>query len=531
MEDDGAPLHGLAVLADGTDAALGVQHAALLGAEGRHFTPRHPAAARGELGRGRAVVGHVQGERADQLAILVVELDVRRQALAREDGLFPDQERGIGGDRGRRGPVRRDQLRQLGKPVDLVAGLVQPRPQGLAVVLGLDGVLGDDQLAGRAFGEEIHRRVEQQRRHEEGEEQAEDPRRHRRPPVPGGDTRADQRRESAHRGREDERRGRHGPAPRRRNRGGDDRRQQPGRQDQQARPPCAARHTMRNDGRNQGQRRRPHDGKMQRRHASHQRQARGVDRVDRELAQVDRDRVRHRPEQPLEQEHQRRHAQAGEQLPPVHRQTALRSRRTRAKEQAKTGRRIGEEADERGRDRPGEQQRGWRRRQPARRGSEGEPHQRAAGSGQRERPHRRANVGTPVAGDAAIEKRPGQQQHREADQSEHPRRDLAAPVQPRVAKRRRVDPGFRERLSGWRAQDHRARPRAVAGAFDAQQRGRQRRLHPVLDRGDGRADLRRREHMLGGHAASPSIGAGLDRLDVHEPQAERRWRDEQRRRA
>ena len=184
VQDDGALLRPHAGGVDRADAALGVQHAPLLGAEWRDFDEHVPLAAGAALDGGRGVFGDVQRKAADELAAPVVQLHRRRQTLASQSRLPPDEERRVA--RGRiLGGLDADEIGQRFDGVDLAARLLGVAQQRLHVVLRLDGVLASNELASRALGEEIHRRVEQQRRDQERQEERENPRRHRGPAIAG----------------------------------------------------------------------------------------------------------------------------------------------------------------------------------------------------------------------------------------------------------------------------------------------------------------------------------------------------------
>jgi hypothetical protein len=93
VQDDGALDGFFTVRVGRADTALGMEHPALLGAERRHLAEHVPVAPDAALKRGRAVLREVQRKAAHQLSGPVVQLDRRRQAIAREDGLLPHQER------------------------------------------------------------------------------------------------------------------------------------------------------------------------------------------------------------------------------------------------------------------------------------------------------------------------------------------------------------------------------------------------------------------------------------------------------
>ena len=171
MEDDRAD-RPRAVAAPFADAALGVQHEPFLRADWQRLAEDVPLTGRDRLRLPAAagVFGKVQGKPARDLrAPAVVQLDRRRQPIAREDRLAPDEERVLGIRR--RGAIRlADEPRQPGEGVDLTLRFLQPVEERRGVVLGLNRITGDEPLD-RELGKEVERRVKQHRRHEErGEE-------------------------------------------------------------------------------------------------------------------------------------------------------------------------------------------------------------------------------------------------------------------------------------------------------------------------------------------------------------------------
>ncbi len=124
------------------DAALGVQHEPFLRADWQRLAEDVPLAGgdRLRLPAAAGVFGKVQRKPARDLrAPAVVQLDRRRQPIAREDCLAPDEERVLGIRR--RGAIRlADEPRQPGEGVDLTLRFLQPVEERRGVVLGLDRI-------------------------------------------------------------------------------------------------------------------------------------------------------------------------------------------------------------------------------------------------------------------------------------------------------------------------------------------------------------------------------------------------------
>ena len=531
IEDDvknhRAEVDAAAAVGRRADSALGVEHAPLFGAERRDFAPRDPATARGALRRGSGVVRNIQGERADEFAFRVVQLDVRRQPLARQHRLLPHEERGI--RRRHRRCASRDELRQFLKRVDLGAGFVQSRAKCFDMVLRLDRVLGDDQLADGALGEEIHRRMQQEGWNQKGEKERQNAGRDGRPAVPARKPRTDQCAKSARQ------RGQHQPERRDRPAAGRGHRRcdhgwcDPRRENEQSRPQRVPRHSAWRARGNQRQRRRPQRREMHRHDPRDEHEAREPDWIQRERAQVDRDWIRDDFDQPLNQQNQGRDANPGDELPNEQSWRSGSLDAAMPDDEPEPGRRAREQADEAGSGATGDQHRDRRGGEPPRSDRDGQPEKQARSGRKGKRCERSAHIHAAIASEATVEQGSDEQQDRDAEQRQHRRRDLTPPGRSSLTERDRIHPGLGERPARRRAQDDRTWPRTVRRAFDSKQRRRKRRLHPVFHGPDARPHLGRRQHVLGCHTPDPAIRGGRDRLDVHQPQAERRRRDQQRR--
>ena len=130
---------------------------------------------------------------------------------------------------------------------------------------------------------------------------------------------------------------------------------------------------------------------------------------------------------------------------------------------------------------------------------------------------------------AAVEEGSDQQENADGDERNHQRDHSMAPCLPRAIEILGMHRGFDERLAAGRTHDDGVGPRLVAGAFipHAQRYRAERRGEDPVGRRQARCRRRRRQHVFGGDGADARAIRRQDRRHVHEPQAERRGRDEE----
>ena len=194
--------------------------------------------------------------------------------------------------------------------------------------------------------------------------------------------------------------------------------------------------------------------------------------------------------------------------------------------------RTDEQAHERGRRAAGEQQRHRRRRQLIAADGSRQPQQQTTRSGQAQRREGRPDVDATVAADAPVEQRADQHQHRRRQQREHRPPPPAAASRLRAA--RSVSGSTQASASGSPdgARSTTAPGRARSPAPSSRVRsdaGPRLRLQRVVGRRERGRRGRRREHVLARDRSQARTVAAGDRLEVDQPQSERRRRDEQRR--
>ena len=257
------------------DAALGVEHVALLRPE-RLCLPEHLPSARagcGMLLRAARVLGKVQPEPADAIACAVIELDRGSQTFAIQRRALPDREGAVRAHAGTHLCGFADEAVQAGVTIDLASRFERELLETRHVVLRLGSVLRRDQPPGGALREKVDGRVEEQRRDQERAEERQDSRDGCRVSVPAQRPSPDESYDAARDAGEQQPERRHARVARVQECHGKNRRKHPAGQQQESQWPGLRRQAPARGGGNEDERGGPEGGQLNRQQPAEQGQA------------------------------------------------------------------------------------------------------------------------------------------------------------------------------------------------------------------------------------------------------------------